>query len=105
MPFSLEELRSILEQNQRDLALLNSKVDKIRRRLTVATVFDTIKFIIIVVPLLLGLWYFQPMFKTIIQTSGTLLQNLQSFNSTNDLNLAPSSVEALRQQLYPPVSP
>ncbi|MEK7584404.1 MAG: hypothetical protein AAB490_04100 [Patescibacteria group bacterium] len=107
MPTSLEELQRLIEETRKDVRGLEVKIDKIHRRLVVSSFYSLLKLLIIVVPLVLSIWYFQPQLRTIYQTGGQMFNLLQTFplqqnGVVQPIKLDPETLRQLRAQ-YPEV--
>ena len=99
MPTNLEELRKLIEETRHDVQELKAKIDKIHRRLLLSSIYSLLKLLIIVVPIALSIWYFQPQLRTIYQSSGQLFNLLQKLPLQQSGAAQPTQLneETLRQ--------
>ncbi|OGY90639.1 MAG: hypothetical protein A3B30_00815 [Candidatus Komeilibacteria bacterium RIFCSPLOWO2_01_FULL_52_15] len=75
------------QQNQPIAALaeqvreLTVQVKKLRRRMLYASIYEVLKLILIVGPLIFSLWYFGPQLQQLYRTWSTLMQNANQYSN------------------------
>jgi len=64
----LDEIKKIVQATQEQVEALRLDVQKIRRRMWLASVYGIVKILIIVLPIVFGIWLFGPQLKSLYQT-------------------------------------
>jgi len=84
-----DDLRELLTRQIELNEKILEKVKYIKKYIVWQKIFSWIKFFLILIPLLVGLFYLPPLLKQLTQTYQSVL-NIQ--NSTNQLNNLPASL-------------
>ena len=72
MSADLEEIKKIVQETRAEIADLHKKIEQINRRLTYHAVFGFLKFLVIVIPIIVSLWIFQPRTKAMAVVAADL---------------------------------
>lgn len=100
MPSELDEIKQLMQDTRKELALVAASVEKIRRRMRWSSVYGLLKLLIILVPLVLGWWYLQPQLTQLYQSWSTIQQSLQTLQGPNNIQPGPDLLQQVREQ-YP----
>lgn len=82
MSADLEEIKKIVQATRAEIADLHKKIEQINRRLTYHAVFGFLKFLVIVIPLIVSLWIFQPQIQKLWQSWQQIFSAFESASST-----------------------
>jgi hypothetical protein len=110
MAGDLEDLKKQIASLQQDITLVRLDVRKIRKRLALNSVYGFLKLLIILLPLVVGYFYFQPQLQSLYESweyMSTQLnvmrgqdppsQGMQAADINQLLNQYPEIVEQLRK--------
>lgn len=95
----LEEIKRMVEENQQTLELLTKKVKSMRRIMVWSGLYETLKIILIFVPLVVGYLYFQPQLNAMYSSMNDLLHSIQSLQQNSLGNANARALQELRSQI------
>lgn len=98
MPAPAEQTQKINEL-EATVASLEVQILKIRRKLMWMTIYGIFKVIVIVLPLIIGLWYFGPQIKSVYGTWAQLSADVSSFQRGEYINPNEGMQQLLQQYL------
>lgn len=74
----IEDIKKLLQDTQKKVDALTIMVHKIHHRLIWHSIMSFLKLLIIVVPIVLSIWYFQPQIQQLYNWTGNLFGSLQA---------------------------
>ncbi len=100
MPATLDELKAEIIELQKAVSDIGDSVRKIRRRMLMASIYNTIKFIIVIGTLVFGWVYVQPYMNDLIDQWQTMSAQLKAMKQAPGVNLNdPAVQDAIRQYM------
>jgi hypothetical protein len=73
-----EELKKLIEETQKDVRSLSAEVFKLRRRMFWSMISGYFKLAIILIPIILSYWFFQPQINLLLQSWEEVSGSLES---------------------------
>ena len=89
-----EDLKALLEENLRYAKAIYTSTEKVRRYMFWGRVYDVFKLLLIVVPLVIGFWYLQPLLQGALSSYQQLLGDSPSTSGTS---INASTLQQLRE--------
>ncbi|GEM_PF-5873859 len=76
-----QELKNLLVANQQTMAEVREYLASIKRQMLWTQVFSIIKILLIVIPLLVSVYYLQPLLQSALSSYGSVMQNVGDVKS------------------------
>lgn len=95
-----QDIQHQIAEMRASLGRVEVQLKKVHRYLFWASFFGWVKLLLIVVPLILGIWYLAPYYSSIQKSLSTLSETIQALQSNKDTSGEPSIFDDPRLKAF-----